>query len=226
MDTTKIKAKFSDSTVIKKTGSYYKKHRRFAPLISFFAGFSWDSATLTRIDCLFDNLLMLSYILLLATCILLMHLVDNEKIKNQKILEYREWYPVAMQFFFGSLFSAYVVFYFQSATLSKNWLFLLFLAALLIGNEFLKDYLSNFKLNLVLFFLATFSFFIFFVPVLIKIMNVFVFLFSGLLSLLFISGLIYTLYKNDVNPVWITYKKLGILILTVFLSINVLYFLN
>ncbi len=226
MDTTKIRTKITESTVVKKSNAYYKKHKRFAPLVSFIAGFSWDSLTLSRIDRLFDNLILLAYLLLLGFSIFLIHLIDNERIKYPKVIEYREWYPLAIQFFFGGLFSAYVVFYFQSATLSKNWLFLLFLIVLLIGNEFLKNHLENFKLNIVLFFLAAFSFFTFFLPVLFQTMNTFIFLLSGLTSLLLVGALIYGLFHTSHNPDWQKYKMVGSGVIGLLLFLNILYFIN
>ena len=85
MDTTKLKNKLSDSTVIKKSSAYYEQHKRWLPLISFFAGFSWDSITLNRIDRISDNLIMLLYIVLLGAVIMLSHLVDNETIKQKNV---------------------------------------------------------------------------------------------------------------------------------------------
>ncbi len=226
METTKILTTFSDSEIFKKSNAYYNKHKRFAPLISFIAGFSWDSLTLTRIDRLSDNLILLAYLLLLGLNILLIHLIENDRIKHTNLLKYSNWYPLAIQFFFGGLFSAYVVFYFQSATLSKNWLFLLFLLVLLIGNEFIKDYLSNHKLNIVLYFMAAFSFFTFFLPVLLQTMNTFIFLLSGLTSLAFVGGLVYMLNQTSLQPNLHKYKSVSITVISIFLFLNILYFIN
>ena len=226
MDTTKIWTKLSTSKVFKRSNRYYNKHKRLAPLISFIAGFSWDSLTLTRIDRFSDNIILLAYLFLLGLSILLIHLIENSKIKHPKLLEYQNWYPLAVQFFFGGLFSAYVVFYFQSATLSKNWLFLLFLIALLIGNEFIKDYLGNLKLNIVLFFLAAFSFFTFFLPVLLQRMNTFIFLLSGLTSLLFTGALVYALYRASRDPDDQKFKTVHSTVIGLFLFLNLLYFIN
>ena len=226
MDTTKLKNKLSDSTVIKKSSAYYEQHKRWLPLISFFAGFSWDSITLNRIDRISDNLIMLLYIVLLGAVIMLSHLVDNETIKQKKVIRYRKWFPAAIQFFFGSLFSSYVVFYFQSASLSRNWLFMIFLVILLVVNEFIKDRFDNLKLNLSLYFLASFSFFIFFIPVLVKVMNTLVFLLSGFLSLAFILSLLYFLSKEEKHLNLVLFRKTGALLVGLFLFLNLLYFLN
>jgi len=226
MDTTKIKKKLTETTVIKKSGDYYKQHKRWLPLISFIAGFSWDNATLNRIDRFSDNMIMLLYILLLGSLIALNHLVDSGRINYEQISKRRDLFPVGIQFFFGSLFSSYVVFYFQSASLSENWLFLVFLVILLVINEFIKDRYDSLRLNMSLYFMAAFSFSIFFVPVVIKMMNTLIFLVSGFLALIFIFTILYFLCKEDGGLDIFLFKKTGLLVGGLFLFLNVLYFFN
>ncbi len=169
---------------------------------------------------------MALYILFLGLAILLIQLVDNDKIQHKKLIQYREYYPLAIQFFFGSLFSAYVVFYFQSASLSKNWLFMLFLIIMLIGNEFVKDYLSSLRLNLALYFVAVFSFFTFFIPVLVRTMNTLIFLLSGFFSLAVLFTLIHYLKKIETEKNKQIYKSISIMLIITFVFLNLLYFLN
>ena len=118
--------------------SFYKKHHKFLPVAFFFSGFGWDSLTLTRIDRILDNLILFLYLLLAGGCILLIQFLENDVIHNKRILKYQEWYPLALQFFLGGLFSGYVVFYFQSAAMTKSWIFFVMLLALLVANEFLE----------------------------------------------------------------------------------------
>ena len=66
----------------------------------------------------------------------------------------RGYYPMAIQFLFGGLFSAYAVFYSRSASLTSTALFFVVLVGLLIGNEFSCDRVSNLKLMLALYALA------------------------------------------------------------------------
>ncbi|MEJ2544632.1 MAG: DUF2914 domain-containing protein [Calditrichaceae bacterium] len=162
MDSTKIRAKLEDSKLVQRTSHFYGNYKRFLPVVSFTAGFAWDSVTLTRIDLWSDNLILLAYITLLGGMLILVNFINDGVISKKWILNYQNWYPMGIQFFLGGLFSSYVVFYFKSAALTKNWLFLGFLIIILIGNEFIENRLSNLKLQFVLYFLATFSFFIFF----------------------------------------------------------------
>ena len=94
----------------------------------------------------------------------------------------RPYYPMAMQFLLGGLFSAYAVFYSRSATLTRTGVFLGVLVLLLVANEFLRDRLSNLRLLVTLYALATFSFFTFFLPVMIGTIGSWVFLLGAILS--------------------------------------------
>lgn len=216
----------SSNPYFQKSMNLYGRYEKYLPIASFFAGFSWDSLTLSRIDQLFDNFTLLTYLLLLGGFIVLTNLIDKQIIKAPFWLKYREWYPLAIQFFLGGLFSAYVVFYFQSADLSKNWMFLGLLVVLLVANEFFKNRLTNLYFQMALFFLASFSFFIFFLPVITSIMNVWMFLLGGLLSLLLVGGILYLLYRltaiNSMEELW----RVCALVLGIYLVLNLFYFNN
>jgi len=206
--------------------AFYEEKKQYQPIIAFFAGFTWDSFTLTRIDLLLDNLIMFSYIILAGIFIYLVNLIEENAIKNNLLLKYKDWYPNLVQFFFGGLFSGYVVYYFQSASITKNWLFLLFLIVLLVSNEFVKDRLGNLTFQIIFYYLATFSFFIFYLPVLFETMNAFIFLLSGLVSAGFIAGLIYLLYKQLYDKLKSKLKNLLITLGSIYLIFNLLYFTN
>lgn len=174
----------------------YQKYQKYFPVIFFFGGFGWDNLTLTRIDRMSDNIIFFLYLLLAGVSILLIQFVENGLIQKERILKYREWYPLALQFFLGGVFSGYVVFYFRSAALTKSWLFLGLLVILLVGNEFLEKRLNNLYLTSALYFLAAFSFFIFFIPVLTKVMTVFTFLLGAVTGLLLTAGCFYLIYRK------------------------------
>lgn len=225
-DTTRLKARLGDSKIVRRSTAVYKKYERFVPVLSFAAGFLWDSLTLSRIDLITDNLIILSYILLAGLMILLINLIDDKVITSKQLLEYRDWYPPALQFFFGGLFSSYVVFYFQSATLSKNWLFLLLLVGIFVGNELIRDRLSNMRLQFAIYFLAAFSFFIFSIPILFKTMNTIIFLFSGLLSLIFVAAIAWAIYRLAPGKTFLQLKRIMATISALYILLNIFYFLE
>ncbi len=198
----------------------------YIPLISFTGGFIWDSFTLTRIDRMSDNMILLGYLFLLGSSILILNLVEHNLIRNSLILRFRKFYPLGIQFFLGGLFSSYVVFYFQSASVTKTWLFLGILFCLLISNEFLEKRLTNIYLQFSLYFLVIYSFMIFFLPVLLEKMNWLIFILSGLVTLAVMTGYLYLFIRKWVLLKKRQYRRIGGIVLTLYVTINVFYFLN
>lgn len=226
MNSSGIRAQLEDTRFFQQSSRLFHQYKRFLPVASFVAGFSWDSFTLTRIDLWSDNLILLSYLLLLGLLITIVNFVQEQVITRPFILKWQNIYPLAIQFFLGGLFSSFVVFYFKSSALSKNWIFLVLLLLILVGNEFIENRLANIKLQFSLFFLATFSFLIFFLPVLLKAMNRLTFIASGLLSLSLVMGLLYFIFRKSKNKSRSELRHTILIISFLFLLINVFYFLN
>ena len=164
----------------------------FMPAVFFFSGVGYDTLTLTRIDRLQDNLILLLYLVTLGFLIVLTGRLgaatESPAIEPKGLAftgflkKVRPYYPMAMQFLLGGLFSAYAVFYSRSATLTRTGVFLGVLVLLLVANEFLRDRLSNLRLLVALYALACFSFFTFFLPVMIGTIGPWVFLLGAVLS--------------------------------------------
>jgi len=163
------------------------------PPLCFLSGVTYDLLTLTRIDRLIDNLVLLIYLLLLGVLIVLTGrlgvepALDDQQLARcspivQWLLRMRSYYPMAIQFLLGSLFSAYAIFYSKSATLTGTAVFFVVLVALLVVNEFLRDRLSSLRLLVSLYALVCFAFFTFFLPVMTGYMNAAVFLIGAALS--------------------------------------------
>ena len=209
----------------------------FMPVVFFFSGVTYDSLTLTRIDRLQDNLLLLTYLLLLGFLIILTGRLGIEPIPDQTqlktlspvprwILQSRPYYPMAIQFLLGGLFSAYAIFYSRSATLTSTAVFFGVLVLLLVANEFLRDRLSNLRLLVSLYALVCFGFFTFFLPVMTGYMNVLVFLAGAGLSAAVTFRVVQLIYHN--NPDRSGREALGVTI-PAFALIALLvgfYFLN
>lgn len=175
----------------------YHRHAYAGPALFFFGGVAWDAATLRYIDAWFDNLFLLGYLFLLGTLVVLSILDRHDRLRHPRLRALRPWFPPAVQFLTGALFSAYVIYYAQSATWT-NALFLVVLVGLLVANEFIWRRTFNLYALLGIYFLATLSFFIFFLPVLFGAMGYGMFLLSGLVSLAAAGGMLYVLRRNAV----------------------------
>jgi hypothetical protein len=180
----------------------------FMPAVFFFSGVTYDSLTLTRIDRLQDNLVLLLYLLLLGLLIVLtgrLGIEPSPDLSQAKalspvmrwVLRSRPYYPMASQFLLGGLFSAYAIFYFRSATLTSTAVFLGLLVLFLVANEFLRDRLSSLRLLVSLYALVCFGFFTFFLPVMTGYMNVLVFLAGAVLSGIVTFRVVQLIYRNN-----------------------------
>ncbi len=180
----------------------------FMPAMFFLSGVTYDTLTLTRIDRLQDNLLLLIYLLLLGILIVLTGRLgiepppDRDQLATLSplarwALRSRPYYPMASQFLLGGLFSAYAIFYSRSATLTGTAVFLALLVFLLVGNEFLRDRLSNLRLLVSLYALVCFAFFTFFLPVMTGLMNAAVFLAGAGLSVAVTFRVVQLIYWNN-----------------------------
>ena len=178
------------------------------PPVFFFSGVTYDTLTLTRIDRLQDNLLLLIYLLLLGVLIVLTGRLgiepapEREQLANfspfvRWVLRVRPFYPMAVQFLLGGLFSAYAIFYSRSATLTSTAIFFALLVVLLVGNEFLRDRLSSLRLLVSLYALVCFAFFTFFLPVMTGYMNAAVFLIGAVLSAVVTFRVVQLIYRNN-----------------------------
>ena len=179
----------------------------FMPVVFFLSGIVYDTLTLTRIDRLQDNLILLLYLVLLGVLVVLTGrlgvapAVLGEHAPSpgltRTFVRVRPYYPMAMQFLLGSLFSAYAIFYSRSATLTGTGIFFGLLILLLVGNEFLRDRLSNLRLLVSLYAVVCFAFFTFFLPVVLGYMNSVVFLIGAIVSVAVILRVVQLIYRDN-----------------------------
>jgi hypothetical protein len=207
--------------------AYIRKHQKSAPVIFFILGFIWDSLTLGSIDRLYDRFILCFYLASLTGCLYLFNLADDGKWKDTFLERFEEYFPLAIQFFLGGLCSAYVIFFFRSVSYTKTISFFVILVVLLFANELLKKRISNKYLQFGIYFFVNFTFFAFFIPVLLNVMNGFIFLVSGGVSLsstLFLVTFIYG--KSPSTRKEINKTKLIGLIVSIYTAINIFYYYN
>jgi len=207
------------------------------PAFFFLSGVTYDTVTLTRIDRLQDNLLLLIYLLMLGVLIVLTGRLGVQPASDHDalaalspgvrwVVRARPYYSMAVQFLLGSLFSAYTVFYSRSATLTTTGIFFSLLVMLLILNEFLRDRLSNLRLLVSLYAVVCFAFFTFFLPVMTGYMNVTVFLIGAALSAVVTLRVVHLIYQRNpdrsrAEAIGVTTPALALIALLV-----AFYFLN
>jgi len=204
----------------------FSKYEAFLSSLFLILGFIFDYLTLKRVDFFTDNFFILLYLILAGTGILLINLHAVGKIRGKFIENTHEFLPFLLQFAIGGLFSAFVIFYSKSASVFTSQAFILVLFALLIGNEFFKKRYSKLVFQVGIYFVALFSFSIYFLPVLFKKMGPFIFLSSGAVSLGLIGIFILIIFHLVPARFQESRKPLLLTISILYIFINFLYFTN
>ncbi|MDZ7344665.1 MAG: DUF2914 domain-containing protein [candidate division KSB1 bacterium] len=179
--------------------SFYERYQKYFPLIAFIIGFLYDSLTLTRIDLLLDNLILLGYTVGAGMLIAVLGLAERGRIRQAWIVKHLDWVVTITHFFLGGLLSSYVVFYFKSAAVGKTFIFVGLLVVLMLANEFFSHRLRNLKLLCSIYFFCAFAFLTFFLPVMTHKMSAAMFISSGLLSFLLTSAIVAAIYHGGIR---------------------------
>jgi Protein of unknown function (DUF2914) len=185
----------SKRSIFARARSWYARFERPISSISLVGGFVFDALTLRRVDLFWDNIWVVGHLLIVTVCAIWINLLENVADEsgvrpeaNPQKLHF--WLVNVMQFFFGGILSTYLVFYFRSGTIETSWPFLLILVAAFIANESLKRHYARLAFQIVLLFLAFYSFAVYLVPILLHEISTKAFLISGGVSLAAIGLLI------------------------------------
>lgn len=206
---------------------FLRKHQKYAPIVFFIGGFIFDTLTLGRIDRIYDLTVLCGHMISLTLTIYAYNRMDDGRWKGTWLERYEEFFPLAIQFFFGGLSSAYVIYFSRSVSLSKTASFFVILIILLLANEFLKRRISNKYLQFNVYFFLNFTFLTFIVPVFLKDMGTSIFLISGLVSLgCTLLLVLFTYYSSPTTRAEVKLGKLIVLIFAIYLTINAFYFMK
>ena len=156
--------------------------RRLAP-VAFVIGFVFDSITFTRVDFLFDHVILIGHLLIAASGITLVNAYASGRLRGEFMARFALFYPLAIQFSFGALFSGFTVLFSRSGSIAGSWPFLLILAVILVGNEFFRERYKRFIFHIGIYFVALFLYAIIAVPVLMRDIGPWIFVLSGIASL-------------------------------------------
>lgn len=189
-------------------------------------GFIIDNLTLNRVDQVYDNLVIIFYILLSGVCILAFNYVEVRNLTTNFAQKIKIFSPIFIQYAFGGLFSAFFVFYSRSGSFGSSWPFIILMIGLLILNEFLKEKYSRLVYQVGIYFFTVFSYMIFFVPIVLKEMGQLIFVYSGIISIVFIYIFTILIHFLTQKKYYDFNKKMWLVILSTYFLMNVFYFTN
>ena len=200
--------------------------RRHWLTIAFICGFVTDLILLNKVDSLFDNLILLFYVILAMVGIVLLYASAAGKMSEKLNLHLRVYAPLIMQYAFGGLLSGMLIFYGRSASLVDSWPFLLIIAVIIYLNETVRDRSSRLVLTLSMFFIGLFSYVVLVVPTFSGKMGAWIFIGSGILALVIMYAFLQALKLVIPNFLNLQMKTVVFSIGSIFAILNFLYFLN
>jgi len=206
--------------------SWYARWERPLSSISLFGGFAFDAITLKRVDMFWENFWVIVHLAIVGICIILINVRENKGANPKEPVGFHFWLVNILQFFFGGLLSTFLVFYFRSGTIAASWPFFIILAAAFIANESFKNHFMRLTFQVSLFFLSLYAFAIYIVPVLLHSINAFIFILSGVASLIVLWLFLLILRLVAREKFTKSRIPLALSIITLVAGINVLYFYN
>lgn len=202
-------------------------YEKYLSPFALLGGFLLDNFVfLDRIDSLQSYVLLSAYMIVAAVGIVCIHVVETGRVRHASILAAAPILPVVIQFAFGGLFSGFLAVYWRSASVAVSWIFVIGLAALLIGNERFRTQYVKLPFQIGVFFIVLFSFFIFFLPIIFQRIGSLMFVFSGVATIAVTALLLYAL-RFVVPDVWKRERtRVTRVVVGAYLVFNVLYFTN
>ncbi len=209
---------------------FYKKHERHINTIAFASGYVIDNITMVRVDVWYDHVLLVAHLSIAAIAIILLSGYERIRDKSLSITNTAAkvvvWLPVIIQFGLGSIFSGSLVFYSRSASLSSSWPFVLLLAIFLVGNERIYNRYTRLTFQIAGLFVASFLYFSFTIPILMRSVGILPFLLAGLTSLLLVFLVSQGIRRFSPEQFTHSARKIFWSVLAFYVFFNALYLTN
>ncbi len=179
---------------ISKFKAYYEQHEHLINIAFFIGGFLFDMVMLERIDSLMTIGQQGLYLIIIMAALIQMFFEEfNPPIDTSKMFVLKRWFydyrTALVHFLFGTLLNGYTIFFFKSSSLIVSFVFMVFMALLLVANESHRFKKSGLTFKFALLSLCFLCYFAYVTPVLAASLSLLVFLLSMLLGCLPLIGL-------------------------------------
>ncbi len=207
-------------------GSLLKTIRHHLLTVSFVAGFAFDNLTLSRVDKLYDNAFLFSYVFVSMLGIFFLYFGTSGRRSSRFQVFTTKWAPLLIQYMFGGLMSGLLVFYSRSGSWWAHWPYLLIIIGMILGNELIVKKAQRLIFNLGLLFVGIFSYAALVVPVVLGKMGDGIFLLSGGIALVVFVLFVRLLYFVIPNFMALNTRNIFFTTCMLYITLNGLYFLN
>lgn len=208
--------------------AFWRKYEHHIGVGGIATGFIFDLFLAKRPDSVVDNILLICYLFIAAADIILLNIRTRRQMDASNSAE-PLFLLLILQFCFGGLASNLLVLYGHSGTLAGSTLFILLLASLVFGNEFLRSRYAQLRFNIIVYYVLLFSYLIISVPTfVVHSIGIWVFIFSGIASIGIIALFLLLVYAVVLRGAARHQQlyEVSTLVFLCFLLINGLYFLN
>ena len=191
------------------------------------AGVIVDFITFRSIHIRTAFIILIVYFIIAGMAIAFLNTFDSiDRPDTHEILRYvRLGTPFLIQFTFGALLSASLIFYWFSGTFSVSWPFILFIAFLMTSNEVLRHYYLKPVVQMGVYFFILFSLLTLILPYVFNSISAWLFLVSGAISLILI--LIYTdVLSRFLKEIKEKRTQIFVTTLTIYALMNAFYVFN
>lgn len=210
---------------LRKLKQFYNRYERYLIPGALIFGFITDALTFHLINFTAAMLLLLFHLLFSGVNICVINFYEEKKIKGKIFSYWKILAPLFLQYSFGNLFSAFLIFYSHSGSFFASWPFIIVIIFLMIGNEVFRKYNTKPTIQISVFFFALFSYLNIVFPSILKNLSVFIFLGSGIISLI-LTYFFITFLSSYAFKVKEKERAIFFLVGSIFLAMNLFYFLN
>lgn len=212
--------------MLKRAKSFIEQNERWLSMLAFALGFIWDNLTLTRVDRLFDNIVLLSYLVVAFASIMLLNAHSSRNFQNSLARRTVSFAGVLLPFAFGGLFSGFLIFYSRSGPVLASAPFFLLLSVFFLCNEFFRRHYERFIFQMSVFFVTLFSYVALITPVLFGRIGDAIFILSGVVTLFFFWCALKLLAFVAREEIRRSRFSLWAVVISIFITFNFLYFNN
>ncbi len=208
-------------------GSWYERNERRLSSLSLVTGFLFDLLFVQQIDIAWQSVWVASHITLAVLCIVIINWKRSAlpQVLSIETNKFHFWMLSILQFLLGGMLGTLLLFYLKGAVLGASWPFFLVLLVGVVGNEFLKKQYTRVSLQIGFIFFSIFLLLTYLVPYIAGTISPTLFVVSGLLSLLVITGIYFIVTLRITKAEKASIKKTAsIVVASIYAGMNILYF--